>query len=332
MTGFNLLTTLDMTKNEILNGVIQKLSSDPGSPVEGQFYWNTTDDTFRVYNGSTWNVFGRIDQITAPTASLSMNSQRITNLLDPSGAQDAATKAYVDALIAGLKWKPAVRVATTAAGTLASSFENADTVDGVTLATGDRILIKNQAAGAENGIYTVNASGAPTRATDADTATEITGAAVFVMEGTTNADTGWVLTTNAPITLNTTALVFGQFTGASFTAGAGLTNTGSTVNAIAGATPGSGGPGGGLVVNADDIVIDTGVVVRKFAQDIGNGSLTQIDVTHNLGTLDVVVSVWDKTTPFAEVHPEVRHHDTNTTRLLFAVAPTTNQYRVAIKA
>lgn len=111
-------------------------------------------------------------------------------------------------------WKNSVRVATTVAGTLATSFENGDTVDGVVLATGDRILIKNQAAGAENGIYTVNASGAPTRATDADASAEVTsGLSVHVSEGTTNADTNWILTTNDPITLDTTALTFTQLSG-----------------------------------------------------------------------------------------------------------------------
>lgn len=111
-------------------------------------------------------------------------------------------------------WKNSVRVATTAAGTLATSFENGDTVDGITLATGDRILIKNQAAGAENGIYTVNASGAPTRATDADASAEVTsGLSVHVSEGTTNADTNWILTTNDPITLDSTALTFTQLSG-----------------------------------------------------------------------------------------------------------------------
>jgi hypothetical protein len=110
--------------------------------------------------------------------------------------QDAATKAYVDSVAQGLNAKASVRVATTTAGTLASSFENGDTVDGVVLATNDRILIKNQVTGSENGIYTVNASGAPTRATDADVDAEVVnGMYCFVTAGTTNANTGWVLTT-----------------------------------------------------------------------------------------------------------------------------------------
>jgi hypothetical protein len=108
-------------------------------------------------------------------------------------------------------WKQAVRVATVSALTLASDFENGDTVDGVILATGDRILIKDQASGADNGIYTVNASGTPTRATDADSGDELVGAMVFVSEGTTNADTVWGCTTNASITIGVTATVWAQY-------------------------------------------------------------------------------------------------------------------------
>lgn len=107
-------------------------------------------------------------------------------------------------------WKVSVRVATTVAGTLASSFENGDTVDGIVLATGDRILVKNQAAGAENGIYTVNASGAPTRATDADTGAELLSAACFVTSGTANAGTQWICNTPGPITPDVTVLTFAQ--------------------------------------------------------------------------------------------------------------------------
>lgn len=173
----------------------------------------------------------RLDQVSAPTAAVSLNSQRITSVADPTAAQDAATKAYVDALSQGLSPKDSVRVATAAAGTLASSFANGSTVDGVALATGDRILIKDQAAPAENGIYTVNASGAPTRAVDFDLGSEVRGATVWVEEGTTNADTGWVLTTNAPITIGSTGLAFTQNSGlGDITAGAALTKTGATLD------------------------------------------------------------------------------------------------------
>lgn len=121
-------------------------------------------------------------------------------------------------------WKDSVRAATTVAGTLTTDFENGDIVDGVTLATGDRILIKNQSTGSENGPYTVNASGAPTRATDADTSAEVTGGlAIFVNEGTANGNTNWFLTTNDPITLGTTALTFAQISGGGGTPGGSST-------------------------------------------------------------------------------------------------------------
>ncbi len=105
-------------------------------------------------------------------------------------------------------WKEPVRVATTSAGTLSSSFENGDTVDGVTLVTGDRILVKNQASGSENGIRVVVASGTPARATDCDAASEFYGATVHVIEGTVNADTVWQCVTNPTITVDTTATVW----------------------------------------------------------------------------------------------------------------------------
>lgn len=134
----------------------------------------------------------------------------------PSAGTDAVILSYLQTYVADAigAWnlKDAVRVATTAAGTLASSFANGQTVDGITLVTGDRILIKNQAAGQENGIYTVNASGAPTRSADADTASDIADAVVYVSVGTANADTGWKLVTDN-ITLGTTPLVFTSLTG-----------------------------------------------------------------------------------------------------------------------
>jgi hypothetical protein len=158
---------------------------------------------------------GAVEYVSAvrafnPATTSRSDASEYSYLTIVGGDAATATIAYVDAKVAGLSWKQAVRAATTVAGTLASSFETGDAIDGVTLATGDRILIKNQAAGAENGIYTVNASGAPTRATDADAGAELVNATVFVSEGTTNADTQWTCTTNATITLGSTSLAFAQ--------------------------------------------------------------------------------------------------------------------------
>lgn len=172
------------------------------------------------------------------SGNTSVNSFKLTSLADPTTAQDAATKAYVDSAAAGIQWKASVRAATTAAGTLASTFANTSVIDGVTLATGDRILIKDQATATENGIYTVNAAGAPTRSTDADTNGEVTdNTAVFVQEGTLNADSGWTLTNNGAIVLGTTNLVFTQFTGlGQVTAGNVLTKSANTISVASMAT------------------------------------------------------------------------------------------------
>jgi hypothetical protein len=270
------LTPIDLNKLELLNLRLQQLASDPGSPVTGQTYYNTASATVRFWNGTAWLDLGRLDQLAAPTNPVSMGSQRITNVADPSGAQDAATKNYVDSFAQGLSWKDSVRAATVAAGTLASSFANGQVIDGVTLVTGNRILIKNQAAGAENGIYVVAASGAPARATDADTGTELAGAAVFVEEGSTLADTLWVNQTS-PITLGTTSMTFAQIgSGTSYTAGAGISVAGNVISIENGGVllPTHGGTGAaaltdhGVLVGSGTAAVDalavgaTGTVLR----------------------------------------------------------------------
>jgi hypothetical protein len=170
------------------------------------------------------------------TGAIAMGTNKITGLGTPTDATDAATKGYVDTAVVGIDWKASVRAATTANVTLASDLENGDTLDGVTIATGDRVLVKNQSTGSENGIYVVKVSGAPDRSTDADTGAELTSNfAVFVEEGTANADQGYVLTNDGAITVGTTALTFTQFTGlGQVVAGDGLSKTGNTLNVTAG--------------------------------------------------------------------------------------------------
>ena len=156
-----------------------------------------------------------------------VNNSRISNVTDPTQAQDAATKAYVDAVKQALDIKDSVHVATTANITLSGT----QTIDGIDVEAGDRVLVKNQTAGDDNGIYVV-AAGAWSRATDANISAEVTpGMFVFVEEGTTNGDNGFVLTTDAPITLDTTSLTFTQFSGAGqITAGDGLSKSGNTLS------------------------------------------------------------------------------------------------------
>lgn len=254
---------------------------------------------------------------------LDLVNQRIINVADPSSATDAATKQYVDNNAEGKQWKEPVRVATTANGTLATAFANGQTIDGVTLATGNRILIKDQSSTAENGIYVVAASGAPTRANDANAAGELApGTTVYVIDGTTNGDKSFSITSNAAITPGTTAHTWGQTggSGTSYSAGNGITLTGSTFDV---------GAGTGITVTADTVAIDLAVVARKYAANIGNGSSTSIAVNHNLGTRDVTVSVHDAAS-YEEVECDVVKTDTNNVTLTFAVAPASNAYRAVV--
>ena len=223
------LTHIDLAKNEIQNAVLQVLGSAPSTPAAGQMYFDSAANApqWRNAANTAWiNVLARsshtgtqtastisdfdtqvrtsrLDQMAAPTAAVSMNSQRLTNVADPTSAQDAATKGYVDSAVNGTDWKQSVRVASTAnIATLSGLL----TVDGVTLVAGDRVLVKDQTTGSQNGIW-VAASGAWARATDADANAEVTaGLAVMVTEGTTNADSQWRLTTNDPIVIGTTAM------------------------------------------------------------------------------------------------------------------------------
>lgn len=199
---------------------------------------------------------GGADQVTVPIDNIDLGGLTFGLLGNHSGSDNAewvtldndaaltaasasrvptqqAVKSYVDSLTNGLRWKASARAATTANITLSG----AQTIDGVSVVAGDRVLVKNQSTASENGIY-VAASGSWTRATDFDTSAEARSAACFVEQGTVAADTGWVCTTEA-ITLNTTALAFAQFTTAGYTAGAGLTLTGSAFSIGAGQVVGS---------------------------------------------------------------------------------------------
>ena len=173
----------------------------------------------------------RLDQFAVPTSSVSINSQKITNLADPSADTDGVNKRYADALKNGLDVKQSVRVATTANITLSGT----QTIDGVAVVAGDRVLVKNQTSGSQNGIYVV-AAGSWSRSTDADLDSEVSpGMFAFIEEGTTNADTGWVMTTNSPTTLGTTALTFAQFSGAgSLSVDATLSKVGNTIGLVSG--------------------------------------------------------------------------------------------------
>jgi len=223
------------------SGVASSVVSAFGPGVTGYLSntqtWSGTTNTFTssiVLTGtvsgtgiSTYVLGKRLDEFAVPTSNVSMNSNKITNLSDPTSAQDAATKAYVDAARSGLDVKASVRVATTANITLSGT----QTIDAIAVIAGDRVLVKNQTTGSQNGIYDV-AAGSWTRSADSDTSTEFnSGAFTFVEEGTTNAGKGYVLTTANPITLGTTSLAFTMFSSSgAITAGTALSFSGTTLN------------------------------------------------------------------------------------------------------
>ena len=164
-----------------------------------------------------------ISDLSAPTGNVAFAANKITGLADPSDAQDAATKFYVDSVAQGLSPKAACVAATTANITLSG----AQTIDGVSITAGMRVLVRAQTLDQNNGIYQCNA-GAWTRTADADTWAELVSAFTFVSEGSSLADTGWVCTANAGGTLGTTPVTWVQFSSAgSYIAGTGLTLTGN---------------------------------------------------------------------------------------------------------
>lgn len=257
----------------------------------------------------------RLDQMAAPTASVDFNSQKITGLLAGTATTDAVNKQQLDDAVAGLAWKDSVRAATTTNITLSGT----QTIDTVGVIADDRVLVKDQSTPAQNGIYVV-AAGSWVRASDANTSDELVGMAVYVTEGG-QAGTAWTLTTPAPIVVDTTSLTYSQFGGGQvYTAGDGLTLTGNDFDVVGGT---------GISVTADQVAIDTSVVVRKYATDIGNGSLQTFTVNHALGTTDVTVSVYDNSTK-DEVECEISHTDANNVTIDTNSVPTSNQYRVVV--
>ena len=229
------LTPINLNQNQLLNAAIQNLASAPSTPVVGQIYFDTVLNAVREWDGTAWTnkatdslllqgqngayylsranapgtqlastisnlnatvIAYTLDTFAAPVASVSMNSQKITNLATPTLATDATTKAYVDATVQGLQQKPSAMVATAAAlpanvyangasgvgATLTASANGVLTVDGYVVLLNDVVLVKNEATTANNGLYTVTTLGTAsvkyvlTRHVDMDQATEFAGA------------------------------------------------------------------------------------------------------------------------------------------------------------
>lgn len=396
------LTGINLNKNELLNAAIQNLATAPASPVSGQIYFNTGDNTLRYWDGTAWLTLAQggdvasaitaaVDAITTDaieegTTNLYFTNERAVSaqsgLWDASGAASAAqtaakgytdsaisalssvydalgaassaqtaansytdgqittalstasgyastaesnAKAYADALAQGLNVKDSVRAATSIPGILSTDFDNGSTVGGVTVATGDRILIKNQSPATENGIYVVNASGAPTRAADADpVADELAkGSYVLVTDGT-YAATGWIVTD-----YSAGATTWTQFSAANeYTAGHGINITNNAI----GVNLGTGIAFDGVY----NISLDgaNGYGVRRYAES--NGALTAVSgavtwtVTHNLNSRDLTVQVFELS-GYQQVEVDVIRTDSNTVTLSWVSGDVVaNAYRVVV--
>ena len=270
-----------------------------------------------------------LSQVGAPTADVSVNNFKLTNVADPTSDQDATNKRYVDNAVAGLPWKEEVLAATTAnIASLAGGAPNS--VDGITPSVGSRILVKNQSTASQNGIYVVQtvgtgSNGTWVRSSDADTGAEISGLAVFVVSGTAHGGQRFVSSTTGTIVVGTTAINFALFdaTTTTYTAGDGLE---LVANEFSVKLPAN----SGLVADATGVYVDTSVVVRKYASTFGDGTATTYDFTHNLGTLDVSIQVYEVATGDT-VDVDSRRLSTTQSRIIVAAAPASNTLRVVIQ-
>ena len=222
-----------------------------------------TDDDHTIYT--------KADGTRAFTGDQSMGSNKLTSLATPTAGTDGANKAYVDDLLNGLSWKQPVSLATTAD----ISLTGEQTIDGTMTSTTD-ILVHEQNAPAENGIYT-SAAGAWSRRADMDDAVEFSSSAVMVENGSTQADQGYTCTSTVA-TVDTDPVVFIQFTKlGQVTAGAGLTKTNGTIDV---------GAGTGMTINADDIAIDFGLAGSKAISATALASTTNAEGASLIGIED----------------------------------------------
>lgn len=272
----------------------------------------------------------RLDQMAAPTADVSLGGHKAVSAADAVSATDLTTLQQVQNLISasvnGNDWKASVRVAL---DTNVNTASPGATLDGATMAAGDRVLLTGQTTASQNGIWVWNgAAVAMTRATDVDASAEVTsGMTVPITEGSHDNQIA-ILTTNDPITLGTTSLTFTYLSvGTTYVQGTGITITGNTISLTSPVTVGLGGTGSGTAAGAR---ANLNTPQRGFASTLG--ALTAgsgVDVVHNLGTLDVIVQVV-RVSDGATVRIGNVRKDTNTVTITADVAVSASALRVVV--
>ena len=357
--GTNLYYTAERVQDEISTTIVDGTGLDKNYDDGAGTLTISIDSTVTTNSGTQTLTNKTLSTGTALSANLDAGTNKITNLGTPTSSTDAATKAYVDSVAEGLHVHESARVYVAANIDLSTDLEAGDVIDGVTLAAGDRVLVNGQTTQSQNGIYVVQSSGAAVRALDFDAPAEVdSGDFIFVSSGTSYGNTGWVQTLK-PATIGTDPISFTQFAGAgTYTAGAGLTLTGTVFSADV--TPTSGNPslintggaievktdttrglsvdanglgvnaGTGLAFSSGALTFASGYGVRKYSTDLGDAAATSYTVTHSLGTKDVTVHIYENGSPYSQIEADVEHTTNNTVTVKFATAPSSNQYRVVI--
>ena len=249
------------------------------------------------------------------------NVAKITNLVNGTADQDAATIGQLNAAIEGLAWKDSARVSTVSNINLSSP---GSTIDGITMSSNDRVLVMSQTTASQNGIYIWNgAAVSMTRSLDASTSAELEQAILTVEEGTNAGSTFRQTTVN--FTLDSGSVIFAAF-------GTSAPSASETIAGIAEIATQSETNAG-----TDDLRIVTPLKLAswsgkplKFSTTIGDGSATSYTVTHNLNTKNLQVTLSRVASPYDRVNADVQFSTVNSITIVFASAPTTNQFNVAI--
>lgn len=366
MTAVRMANHLDLTGNEIRNFRIEAVAGLPTASASnaGRVVYNLPDGRLYECDGSTWKLTATdsdalqghapaffqsranhtgtqlsstisdliatitaqaLSSLAAPTAPLNHGGQRATNAAPATASTDLATWGQVQSLVSDQGFK-IVRAASAGANVPLGTTGNGATLDGITLATGDLILLKDQTTASENGIYQVQAS---SLVRDPNSNTNVllpAGTVVVVQQGTANADKMWMLTVAPGYTMGVTALTFSPYGQAPnpYTSGNGISIISNVVSAVVQAA-------GGLLLSGSGLAVDSTVYRRGWWE--GNvpvpGSGTASTITHSLNRRWIQATVYEVSSG-DEVKAAVNCVDVNNTRLDFATAPTSGQYYAVI--